>query len=299
MQLSRRAKGLLITLTGVSLLIPDALSIRLAGLDSWSVVFWRSLLGGLVVMLVVLLTRRHEGPLKALHLSRLGMLLVALICTANIGFVMAMHHTKAANVLIILALSPMFSALFDRLLFQLRLATRTWIAIFSCLIGVIILVIDGLDAGTQMGNLIALGTALLMGLEFSLMGQVQQRQIWPALSLAYLLSAVIAAFMVPSLSLQGANIPIVLAMGLLIVPFSFMLICLGPGYIPAPEVAIMLLLETVMGPLLVWWVLGEDPGRYALLGGAIVVTTLICHAITDLLQDRRERRASLNKGSTG
>ncbi|RDE25261.1 DMT family transporter [Motiliproteus coralliicola] len=299
MQLTRRAKGLLITLTGVSLLIPDALSIRLAGLDSWNVVFWRSLLGGLVVMLVVLVTRRHEGPLKALRLSRLGLLLVALICTANIGFVMAMHHTKAANVLIVLALSPMFSALFDRLLFQLRLATRTWLAILSCLIGVTILVIDGLGGGTHLGNLIALGTAMLMGLEFSLMGQVQQRQIWPALSLAYLLSAAIAALMVSSITLEGANIPIVMAMGLLIVPFSFMLICLGPGYIPAPEVAIMLLLETVMGPLLVWWVLGEDPGRYALLGGAIVVTTLICHAITDLMQDRRERRAALKKGSAG
>lgn len=299
MQLSRRAKGLLITLTGVSLLIPDALSIRLTGLESWSVVFWRSLLGGVVVMLAVLLTRRHEGPLKALRLTRLGLLLVALICTANIGFVMAMHQTKAANVLIILALSPMFSALFDRVLFQLRLATRTWIAIFSCLFGVSILVTDGLGAGTHLGNLIALGTALLMGLEFSLMGQIQQRQIWPALSLAYLLSAAIAAVMATSISLEDANIPVVLVMGLLIVPFSFMLICLGPGYIPAPEVAIMLLLETVMGPLLVWWVLGEDPGRYALFGGAIVVTTLICHAITDLIQDRRERQAALNKSSIG
>ena len=49
----------------------------------------------------------------------------------------------------------------------------------------------------------------------------------------------------------------------------------------------MMILETVCGPLLVWLVLGEDPGRYALIGGAIVVTTLMWHSILDLIQERR------------
>jgi drug/metabolite transporter (DMT)-like permease len=79
----------------------------------------------------------------------------------------------------------------------------------------------------------------------------------------------------------------VAAMGLVIIPFAFMLISQGPRYLPAPEVAMLMMLETVCAPFLVWMVLGEDPGRYALIGGALVIGTLVWHSALDLIQERR------------
>ena len=66
----------------------------------------------------------------------------------------------------------------------------------------------------------------------------------------------------------------VTTMGMLVVPLGFSLMTLGPRYLPAQEVSLLLLLEAVIGPLWVWWVIDEVPARESLLGGAIVLTTL-------------------------
>mgnify|MGYP003624598060 FL=1 len=296
MQLTQRGKGLLVTLSGVTLLIPDVLALRISGLENWNAVFWRCLLAGLVLLVILLISRRQQGPVTALKISVTGAVLAMVISAANIGFVLSLMYTSVANTLIILALAPMFSAFFDRMFYQQRLAYRTWLAILSCLIGVAILVTDDAGSGNQTGNILALMTAMLMGIEFSLMAKIPHQQIWPSLSIGYFFSALISALlsllMTTSLSLADANLIAVLAMGLVILPFSFMLISQGPRYLPAPEVAMLMMLETVCAPFLVWWVLGEDPGQYALLGGTIVVSTLIWHSALDLIHERRNSRVS-------
>ena len=106
-----------------------------------------------------------------------------------------MHHTLAANVLIIMALSPMFSALFDRLAFQInwRLEPGSQSAV-ACL-GVAILVSDSLSSGSQLGNLIALSSAILLGIQLSLIAQAPEREVIPALMFGYLCSVPIAALL--------------------------------------------------------------------------------------------------------
>ena len=63
-------------------------------------------------------------------------------------------------------------------------------------------------------------------------------------------------------------------MGLIVLPLGFGLITLGPRYLPAPEVSLLLLLEAILGPFWVWLVVGENPGATVLVGGAIVIMTL-------------------------
>jgi drug/metabolite transporter (DMT)-like permease len=64
-------------------------------------------------------------------------------------------------------------------------------------------------------------------------------------------------------------------LGLIVVPIPFSLLAIGPRYLPASEVSLLLLLEAVLGPLWVWLVLKEFPGWLALIGGAIVIVTLV------------------------
>jgi len=290
-QLTQRAKGLVFTLSGVALLIPDALALRLSGLENWNAVFWRSLLSGLMMLAILLLLRRQQRPAATMALGPTGIILTVFITFSSIGFVLSLMYTSVANTLIILALAPMFSAFYDRLFRQQRLALRTWLAIGCCLCGVAVLVADGFNSGNQLGNVLALITAIMLGVEFSLMASVPHQQIWPALGLGYLVAAIVAALLsllaATSLSLTGANLIAVAAMGLVIIPFAFMLISQGPRYLPAPEVAMLMMLETVCAPFLVWMVLGEDPGRYALIGGALVIGTLVWHSALDLIQERR------------
>ena len=75
-----------------------------------------------------------------------------------------------------------------------------------------------------------------------------------------------------------------------VVPFGLMLLTLGPRYLAAPEVAMLLLLETVVGPFWVWLVLAEEPGIRSLIGGAIIVTALFLHALVRLRMNATARR---------
>ena len=75
-------------------------------------------------------------------------------------------------------------------------------------------------------------------------------------------------------------------LGLVVLPVSAVLVLLGPRYLPAPEVGLILLLETVLGPYWVWLALGEEPGARALLGGAIVIGVLVLHSALSLRGQR-------------
>jgi drug/metabolite transporter (DMT)-like permease len=86
----------------------------------------------------------------------------------------------------------------------------------------------------------------------------------------------------------GPQLGYTLAMGLIVVPISFALITVGPRYLPAPEVGLLMLLETVLGPIWVWLAIGEYPGDLALVGGALVVATLAGHTVAG---GRRRRPA--------
>ena len=88
------------------------------------------------------------------------------------------------------------------------------------------------------------------------------------------------------LSVQADEIWLLLVLGLAVLPVSFGLISLGPRYLPAPEVALILLLETVLGPFWVWLVLEEQPSAFALAGGAIVVGALVLHSLAALMAQR-------------
>jgi drug/metabolite transporter (DMT)-like permease len=59
---------------------------------------------------------------------------------------------------------------------------------------------------------------------------------------------------------------------------------LGPRYLPAPEVSMITLLEVILGPLLVWAVIGENPGQMTLIGGTVIVATVSLHALRRLTQ---------------
>ena len=74
-------------------------------------------------------------------------------------------------------------------------------------------------------------------------------------------------------------------MGFIMLPIAASLMFIGPKYISAPEVSLMMLLESIFGPIWVWLVLNEHPGNQVLIGGAIVLVTLLIHSYIALRQN--------------
>ena len=90
------------------------------------------------------------------------------------------------------------------------------------------------------------------------------------------------------MSVSAAALPYLLLLGVGVLPISFTLITLGPRYLPAHEVALFMLMETILGPYWVWLALGENPGLPAILGGAVVILTLATHTIVELRRNRQK-----------
>ena len=277
-RLPDHVKGLLITGAGVLLLTPDTLLVRLIAIDPWTMIFWR---GALVMLGLVAYLAWSDGRrvLARFRTDRGSTLAVALLFTVSaVLFILALDMTSVANTLIIVASSPLFAAIFGRIFLGEAVPTRTWAAIGATLGGIGVVVSGSLGGGTLPGDLAALGTAVCLAASLSLLRRTRARNMVPAMALSGLMSAVIALPLAAPFAMDMTQAGLMLLLGLIILPISFCLIMLGPRYLPAPEVGLIMLLETVLGPLWVWLVLGEAANARALLGGGIVIATLIVHS---------------------
>lgn len=106
----------------------------------------------------------------------------------------------------------------------------------------------------------------------------------PAAGIGSLLSSLIALPLAVPYSLNSVQWGYLLILGILVLPPAFALLYVGPRYIPAPEVSLMLLLEAIFSPLLVWLIIGENPGVATLIGGTIIVLALGANAAVPFFQ---------------
>lgn len=278
--MSDRSKGLLISAAGVLVITPDGLLTRLVEADSWTLIFWRGLLSSIGVCLILLFLYRGEAWQKVRAIGRGGLFVALSMSLGSISFVYSITHTAVANTLFIVSTAPVFAALIGRFFLKEALLLRTWVVIAVVLSGIGIIALgNGADPGSTLGNLAALVTAVLAAGSFSLIRNFRERSMVPAAALAGLLSVLWVVPLARPLSLTPAETPVIVVMGLVMLPLAFALMYIGPRYVPAAEVSLMVLLEAILGPFWVWLVLREDPGIYTLIGGAIVLVALAVNAL--------------------
>lgn len=288
-----RQQGLLMTAGGALIISPDALLIKLIGLPDTDILLWRGLLTALGFMLIVALRqgRGFVGAYRRCGWTGIGV--AVLFSFSTFGFVLGNQYTKGGNVLMILAGAPLIAAALSRLFLHERLPRRTWVAIFLCLFGTSLIVLDDAGAGSWVGNAFALLAATSLAANFTLCRTRPGVDMSPMLTLAGLIVATVAfvasgfgaRLIVPSPASWAWLL--LLCIGLL--PLGFTLIQRGPLYLPAADVGLLMLLEVVVGTLWVWWILGEQPAPIGLLGGAIVIGTLLVKGLYEREREMRQR----------
>jgi drug/metabolite transporter (DMT)-like permease len=285
-ELSPHVKGLLITALGVLVLSPDSLLIRLVSADAWTLTFWRGLLYGISMgaAIAVLFRGRMLQPFLALGWA--GLLIAVIFGIGKVTFIVSITNTTAANTLFIVSTSPLFAALAAWLLMREPVSRRTWIAISFALVGIGIIASEGAGEGGVIGNFAALLTAMVLGTCFAMTRRYRERNVVPAMALSGIVSALLVLPVASPLSVASSDFAPLGVMGLVVLPLSFGLIFVGPRYLPAPEVSLVLLLEAVLGPYWVWLALGEEPGIRTLIGGSVVLATLALHAVVRIAADR-------------
>ncbi len=279
--------GLAITLSGVIILSPDSALIRGITGPALLVTFWRGLLIGLVI-LGFFLIRQRGRPVELIR--GIGWNGLGVACSFAFGttmFVTAIKYTVVANALIILSGIPLLAALLSLLVLKEHIALRTWLTIAAAMVGMGIIFWDGLGTGNWVGNLAALGCALAGAIEFVLIRRAKAINLVPAIGVGGLIIAFILVWFVDPWAILPEEYGTLALMGLIVQPLSFALITLGPRYLTAPEVGLIMLLETLLGPLWVWWFHGEVPPTSTYWGGGIVLGALVLNALSGMRSPAR------------
>ncbi len=277
--------GLILAALGGLIISFDIPTIRLSGSDAYAAMVVRGLGIAITLTLVGLLARRFlETPPRPLR-DRDFMTVGVVYGIGNILFTLAVFNTTTANLLFILAFIPMIAALLGWLLIGERPSRATWTAITLTVLGVAVIVWEGLSTGSGFGELVTLSTACMVAYAI-----VRTRKSGKDLSLSPAIGGAITAIAALPFMLHYSHWPQapawLLLDGFVVIPIASFLLALAPRYIRAAQAAMFYLLETVLAPIWVWIAFSEIPSQTTFIGGAIILSTIIAHS---LWQIRRAR----------
>ena len=283
-------KGLLITTLGVLFVVPDSLFVRLIDASAPTITFWRGVVSGSLILLGLLVFQGFGGFKSVLKTGVPGLIYTVLIAATAPGFVLAVTWTSVANVVFIIASMPVFAAIFSRVFLGEPVSRRMVLTMMGVFVGLgIIAWGSGETHGAHWsGDLVALCVSASFAAAMTAVRKVRATSMVPAIPLAYIGASFVVWPLADPLPAWEAQWNLILAHGAFIT-VSTTLLTLGPRYISSAEVALLILLESVLAPILVWYVVGEDPGPWALLGGVVVIGVLFVSNLWVLMHRRRMR----------
>ena len=269
---NKHLRGAILTTAGIVILSPDALIIRLIDSDIWTLLFLRSIFCAVGLALITLILERPRGLQHLFEIGAPELQIIGVNALGHIFFVLAILNTSVANALVILSISPLLGAVLSQFVLRELVSKRTWYAATIVFMGLVLIFFGSLGEGTVIGDLSALATAILMASNFVLLRKYRKVSMIPAVGWSMVVVAIVTSLMAAPTSLSVGGWVYILILGLGILPISTALITSGPRYLPAPEVGLIMLLETLLGPLWVWLVIHETPSKETLFGG----TTILC-----------------------
>ena len=294
--MNTQLKGLLITTLGVLFVVPDALFVRLIEADAMTVAFWRMLLSGLMVLLVLCFMHGRNTAGQLFSIGRWGVVYAFFAAVSALLFVTSVKLTTVANTTIIIASMPVFAAIISWLALGEKLSQRMTWTIALVFAGLLVIGYgtinedNSANGASLTGDLAALAVSLFFAIALTAARKAKAQSMIPALPLAYIACALIILPFVEPLSIPPSQWWLVALHGGFFITLSSCMLALGPRYISSAEVALLILLESVLAPLLVWLVVGEQPGIWTLIGGAMVLSVL-CVSNLIALQRHNRRRA--------
>ena len=266
-----RNKGLLLSLIGVIIISPDSLLIRLANIDDLSLIFYRSALP-IITILIFLIYNYKKSFIKSFFLIGLpGVIYAVLYAITHICFVYSIQNTAVANTLVLIASAPIFAALFSVFILKEIPSFFTWIVIFIALLAMIIIGIGSFTSTGLYGDIMALIVAAGMGFSMVLVRLFKNKDLVPACLLGCLIAALYTLPFGVNFNINQNQIFYLLLMCLLILPIPFMILTIAPKYTPAHEVALIFLMESVLGTAWVWFVINEVPPINTIIGGVLLL----------------------------
>ena len=279
MSILKKLPGPLLVFLGAVCLSFGGLIVKsFEGANLWQILFWRQFFFSLIVALYLLFTYKRNF-FKSFYISGLPGFIGGLILALGfVAYVFSMYTTTVANANFIITTETIFLALFGYFFLKEKINLITFISIILGMSGVVIILGSSLSIQSSeqfLGNIVA----FIMPVSFAVLVIVIRKypnvDMVPAQFTAGIAAAVIGFFIAGQLSISIHDLFLALLAGFFQIGFGFILITVGSQTTPAAIVGVMMLTESVFGPLWAWLFINEVPPAAVVIGGSIIIFSIL------------------------
>ena len=268
--------GITLAVFGALLLTPDTLLMSLSQLDGWNMLIWRGGLSGMAYFFIWAAVNRRKAWPKVITLN-FGVLVICQMLNATL-FILAIALAPVAVVLIGVATVPIFAAILSKVILNEALSKSAFITAIIILGGLFISVLGKDEAGvalnitTVSGLCLGLGVAFALAMNFTIIRKDNEVPFVLAMATGAIGAAGLGIVFTEELYWPSlTNMTAIAFTGIFILPLSFVTLSYAARHVSSSTVSLILLSETVLGPLWVWWGIGESPSIMMLISGAMVI----------------------------
>jgi len=275
---------LLILLGGTCMSFVGLLMRLLDNADGFQILAYRSIALSLMVALVACLKRRATLGAFIRSLDANDLKMGAALAIAFSFYIFSMLYTSIASTLMILTTVPFFTAILAWFFIGEVPARLTWVCMIGAVCGVGIMVSDGVELGRSLGNFFALLSGICFAAMLVFARNSKQPDPLGGTFLAGVISVVIGLGFSTTLGnglvLSAHDTGLILFMGAFTIGLGIALVTWGTGYVPAAEASLLLLIESLLGPIWVWAFLGEAMTQIEVMGAALVLLSVAAFAFS-------------------
>ena len=276
MNIVRNLPGpLLIFLGALSLSFGGLIVKSFEGATLWQILFWRSFFFTLTVLAFLIISYKRE-TLNSFYKSGLPGFLGGIILSFGFcGYVFAMYNTSVANTNFIISLQILFLAVFGYFFLKEKINILTLISIILATIGVLLMVGNSLTPGELSGNLAAFSMPICFAVLIMIVRKYPTVDMIPAQFVAGVCSCLVGFILSTKIMISPHDIFLGFLAGFFQIGFGFIFITIGARTTPSATVGIIMLSESVLGPLWAFIFVSERPSMLGLIGGAIILFAVL------------------------
>jgi DME family drug/metabolite transporter len=279
---------------GVSLVIFGGIFLSLSGIllrnlesaSGWQILFYRGIAFSFMLFLILLLKYRKGTVTAFKAIGKPGLWAALALGLGSVCYVFAILLTTVANAVFIIGAAPLATAFTGWLILGEKTSKFGITAMLISLVGIGLMFADGLIEGRWLGNVAALVVVVSFVIFLLVLRSCQKVDMLPATCLGGLVMAAVGGLFADDLVISNQDLVIALLMGTLQFGIGFFCFTVATRYILASEVALFALTESILGPIWVWFGVGEQPSQLTIAGSLIVLVCVSAYCIAGIRQER-------------
>ena len=287
LNLKVETKGALLAFVGAMFIVPDSIYVRLIDGDGLVTAFWRNVIAGLAIALILLVRSKESAQKTFLVISKVGAWYAVCVSVSSISFVVAISNTSIASVLYILAAMPVFTAVLGKIFLSDAVDKAFGIVMVFVLLGLGLIAFhsNSSSLNSAFGNAMAFITMLGFSISVTLARKEKARSMLPALSIGLLLSGVVLVMFIDPLQYFVQKPALYLLHGVTLA-IAVSALAQAARYTKGSMVTLFMLLEAALAPIVAWTIFSEYPGRAVIAGGLLVMMAVAMYGVWSISRSR-------------